>query len=166
VLVVDDDPGRAHGHRALALGTGPLRGRDRRARAGRPGLKTAAFKPHLLVLDWRLGDTTGEQVVATIRGLPGIAQPKILIVSAHLRQPTSRGVLAAGADDFLAKPFELEVLRATVLRLLGLAVRSRRGERRRRRRGPELVDLCRRSCSAWWRASPSSCRSARRGTCS
>lgn len=123
VLVVDDDPAvRSVIARSLS---GAGRFEVETAGSGwEAGLKTAAFKPHLLVLDWRLGDTTGQEVVATIRSLPGIPQPKILIVSAHLARDDVAAVLGAGADEFLAKPFELEALRGAVLRLLGL----RRGD--------------------------------------
>jgi excisionase family DNA binding protein len=108
VLVVDDDPAvRDVIARSLS---GPGRFEVETAGSGwEAGLKTAAFKPHLLVLDWRLGDTTGQEVVATIRSLA---------------QDDVAAVLGAGADEFLAKPFELEALRGAVLRLLGL----RRGD--------------------------------------
>jgi excisionase family DNA binding protein len=80
------------------------------------GLKTASFRPHLLILDYRLGDTTGEQVVTTIRRFNSGPQPAILIVSAHLAPPDVERVLAAGADGFLPKPFALEQLREAVFR--------------------------------------------------
>src|SRR5262249_32882433 len=62
VLVVDDDAAvRSLVVRALA----PLDGLavDTAGSGWEAGLKTAALRPHLLLLDYRLGDTTGDQVV-------------------------------------------------------------------------------------------------------
>jgi len=84
------------------------------------GLKTAAQRPRLLMLDYRLGDTTGDEVVRTIRGMRDLEQPAIVIMSAHLDPAGVERVLAEGADAFLPKPFELEQLRDTVYRHVGL----------------------------------------------
>lgn len=91
------------------------------ARSGwEAGLKTASQRPHLLLLDFRLGDTTGDKVVATIRGMTDLEQPAIVIMSAHLGEEDARRVIDQGADAFLPKPFELEQLRDTVFRLAGV----------------------------------------------
>jgi len=85
------------------------------------GLKTASLRPHLLLLDYRLGDMTGDQVVDTIRAFDVLEQPAIIIMSAHLTEEQAADVLAHGADAFLAKPFELADLRDKVLQHVGMA---------------------------------------------
>ncbi len=85
------------------------------------GLKTASFKPHLLLLDYRLGDMTGDQVVDTIRGCEELEQPAIMIMSAHLTEEDAHDVVARGADAYLAKPFDLDDLRDKVLHYVGMA---------------------------------------------
>lgn len=84
------------------------------------GLKTASQRPDLLLLDYRLGDQTGDLVVRTIRGTQGLPQPAIVLMSAHLTEQEAERVLAEGADAFLAKPFDLELLRETVFRHVGI----------------------------------------------
>ena len=84
------------------------------------GLKTASQRPDLLLLDYRLGDQTGYQVVRTIRATEGLPQPAIVLMSAHLTEQEAERVMAEGADAFLAKPFDLELLRKTVFRHVGI----------------------------------------------
>ncbi len=118
VLVVDDDAGvRTMTLRLLrTLGTLEV---DEAASGWEAGLKTAAREPRLLLLDYRLQDTTGAQVLATLRGMPELRQPAIVIMSAHLSDEQAEALLAAGADGWLPKPFTLEQLRATVLKHVG-----------------------------------------------
>jgi excisionase family DNA binding protein len=120
VLVVDDDDGI----RALVskyLGTLGVLEVDEAASGWEAGLKIASRKPRLLLLDYRLGDTTGDRVVATIRGMSGLEQPSIVIMSAHLTDQQAEYMLQHGADAWLPKPFDLENLRDTVYGQLGIA---------------------------------------------
>jgi len=121
VLVVDDDAAvRALVVRALA----PLRALavETAGSGWEAGLKTAALRPHLLLLDYRLGDTTGDQVVSAVRAMPLSPSPAILIMSAHLQAEAVEEVLALGAAAFLRKPFALEELRTLVTRHAGVAL--------------------------------------------
>jgi excisionase family DNA binding protein len=119
VLVVDDD----HAVRVMidrylrSLGTLEV---DTAGSGWEAGLKTAVFRPNVLLLDYRLGDTTGEQVVASIRELVLDVRPSIIVMSAHLAEEDVERVFAGGADAFLRKPFELHELRDTVLRFAGV----------------------------------------------
>jgi excisionase family DNA binding protein len=119
VLVVDDDEAvRTLVARALsATGAYVV---ETAASGWEAGLKTASMRPHLLILDYRLGDTTGDQVVRVVRGPQLSPRPAILILSAHLAGPDVARVLAEGADAFLPKPFSLEDLRGAVARLSSL----------------------------------------------
>lgn len=86
------------------------------------GLKTAGWRPDVLLLDYRLGDTTGEEVAAGVRALDPGYQPAIVVMSAYLQPQDVQRVLARGADAFLAKPFELDELRRLVLKHARLPV--------------------------------------------
>jgi DNA-binding response OmpR family regulator len=74
----------------------------------------------VLLLDYRLGDTTGEQVLLSIRELVLDVQPAIVVMSAHLQQDDVQRIFAGGADAFLPKPFELRELRDTILHHAGV----------------------------------------------
>ncbi|MDG2149471.1 MAG: response regulator [Planctomycetota bacterium] len=120
VLVVDDDDGI----RALVskyLGNLGVLEVDEASSGWEAGLKIASRKPRLLLLDYRLGDTTGDRVVDTIRGMSGLEQPSIVIMSAHLTDEQADHILRHGADAWLPKPFDLAKLRDTVYGQLGIA---------------------------------------------
>jgi excisionase family DNA binding protein len=119
VLVVDDDEGvRTMTSRYLSgLGTLDVQ----TASSGwEAGLITANWSPRLLLLDYRLGDTTGDVVVRTIRGMTQLDQPAIVIMSAHLTDEQAADVLAQGADAYVPKPFDLHVLRDTIYHHVGV----------------------------------------------
>ncbi len=120
VLVVDDDGGvRTMVCRFLqTLGVLEV---ESAASGWEAGLKMASFKPRVLLLDFRLGDTTGDRVLATIRGTEGIEQPAIVIMSAHLSEEEGAALRAAGADAVIAKPFDLDALRDVIYRHVGLS---------------------------------------------
>lgn len=64
--------------------------------------------PHLIVLDMLLSGRDGREIARWLKGETGTRHIPILMLSAH---PTAaREALAAGADDFLAKPFDLAEL--------------------------------------------------------
>lgn len=118
VLVVDDDePVRRMVRRYLE--TLPDLIVETAASGWEAGLKTAAKRPALLLLDYRLGDTTGDEVVRTIRAMADLPQPRIVLMSAHLQDDDVQRVLALGADAFVPKPFDLALLRGTIDTLLG-----------------------------------------------
>ena len=121
VLVVDDDAAVLRlVQRCLAeLGTLEV---DTAATGWEAGLRTAAWRPDVLLLDYRLGDTTGEEVAAGVRRLDPAYKPAVLVMSAFLQPEDIERVLASGAVAFLRKPFALDELRQTVLRHAGLPV--------------------------------------------
>jgi CheY-like chemotaxis protein len=76
----------------------------------------------VLLLDYRLGDTTGEEVAAGVRRMDPAYNPAVIVMSAYLQPTDVERLLANGADAFLGKPFDLEHLRRTVLQHAGLPV--------------------------------------------
>ena len=85
------------------------------------GLKTQAFRPHLLMLDHNLGDITGIEVAVSIRKNPELKDTKILVMSGFLSESDVRSVLEEGVDDFLHKPFGMEAARDKIFQLLKVA---------------------------------------------
>lgn len=74
------------------------------------------LRPDLMVVDLMLPGIGGLEMLAELRSDPVLAGVPVVVVSAwdHLEAEA----LAAGATRFLVKPFEPEVLRATVAELL------------------------------------------------
>jgi CheY-like chemotaxis protein len=69
-----------------------------------------ARRPDLVLLDLRLPDIPGEEVLERLRSEPGTAALRVVVISAEAR-PEERGrLIDAGANGYLVKPFEVEEL--------------------------------------------------------
>ena len=92
------------------------------AMTGRDGIKAAIDdQPDLILLDNRLPDTNGEQVLRELAATPATAAIPVVILSGDSGLVTVKELLTAGAADFLAKPFDLNQLLAIIGRYLGLS---------------------------------------------
>ena len=119
VLIVDDDP------EIVSLMTEWLEGDGRfevrSAGTGYDaGLETERFRPALIVLDFMLPDINGNIVCRRIRDTPELADTRILCVSGVVEADEIEGLRAAGADDFLKKPFDLHELVRRIESLLDM----------------------------------------------
>jgi CheY-like chemotaxis protein len=74
--------------------------------------------PDLILLDNRLPDASGEQVLRQLAATPATAAIPVVILSGDSNPATVDQLLAAGATDFLGKPFEALQLLAIVGRYL------------------------------------------------
>jgi two-component system response regulator ArlR len=81
------------------------------ARDGLTGLERALKEPDLVVLDLMLPKLDGMEVCARIRAKSTVP---IIMLTAKDRIPDRVAGLDAGADDYLAKPFSIEELRARI----------------------------------------------------
>lgn len=77
----------------------------------------AAERPDLVLLDIMLPDGSGYEICQELRLDPSLADVKVLVMTASGGM-AERKSYALGADDFIAKPFENEAVRASVRRLL------------------------------------------------
>ncbi len=117
ILVVDDDE-------AILEMLTELLERDGRfevkvARGGyEAGLLTQEFRPDAVVLDYKLPDINGNKVCRTLRSNPAFADIRIIIISGVADPDERDDLLAAGADDFLQKPFQIDELIARLLQLV------------------------------------------------
>ena len=76
--------------------------------------------PDIVVLDWNLPDGNGMELLDVIRCSPGGRQVQVFVVTGLTSNERQVEALRSGADDYLAKPFDPNVL---VTRLLNLARR-------------------------------------------
>ena len=72
------------------------------------GVLTQQFRPDVLVLDYMLPDVNGNVVCQTVRQNPDLAHIKILIISGMVDASEVQTLKAAGADDFIKKPFNID----------------------------------------------------------
>jgi excisionase family DNA binding protein len=74
------------------------------------GIWVMKFQPDLLILDLFMPNIDGFQVCRTLKGDPEKANIRILTVSGHPTKANIREAHAAGADAFLPKPLDRQVL--------------------------------------------------------
>lgn len=70
--------------------------------------------PELVILDWMMPEMDGPEVVRQVRALGTERQPYILMLTTRGEKADIIAGLAAGANDYLAKPFDLGELCARV----------------------------------------------------
>ena len=122
ILVVDDEP---QIRRVLSEGLAALPARVIEARTGHEALSHALREhPDLVVLDLGLPDVQGVDICREIRRWS--AAP-IVVLSARHAESEKIGLLNAGADDYVSKPFSLAELSARIQAQLRRA-RAKSGE--------------------------------------
>ena len=82
------------------------------------GIATQEFHPELMILDYMLPDINGNAVCRAVRQNPLHRDMKIIIVSGVVNPEEIEDLKAAGADEFVKKPFNIEKLMARVGELL------------------------------------------------
>jgi len=83
--------------------------------------KIAESRPDLVVLDLMMPEMSGFSVLRNLRSRPETSTIPVLILTARSTQTDTADAFSLGADVFLAKPFEPEVLIEFVNRLLATA---------------------------------------------
>ena len=108
LLVAEDDPD------VLELIVSALRLTGHEVIAARDGMQAVALlrtrEVELAVLDVLMPRMTGIEVLREIRGDSSLPQPAVLMLSALCSRADMRAGFVAGADDYLAKPFDLREL--------------------------------------------------------
>ncbi len=82
------------------------------------GQKIERFRPHLVILDIWMPKMDGFKLCSWIKQNPKTRNTKILAISGLVKKEDQRIAVDFGADDFLEKPFENEILKEHALRLL------------------------------------------------
>ena len=74
------------------------------------GMQVREFRPDLVVLDVMLPDINGKEVCQRVRSDDTLESVKIICISGMIEQDKVADIRAAGADDFMQKPFSVEKL--------------------------------------------------------
>jgi excisionase family DNA binding protein len=74
------------------------------------GMLVKEFRPDLVVLDIMLPDINGREVCQRVRMDPTLEAVKILCISGMVEQDKVADLRAAGANDFMQKPFDTDRL--------------------------------------------------------
>ncbi|OYQ36278.1 hypothetical protein CHU95_05030 [Niveispirillum lacus] len=121
ILIVDDDVGTI---RLLAQVVREL-GDVRFATGGADALTAARTEnPDLVLLDAEMEGMDGFETCAALRRLPGMEAVPILFVTSHTGVAVEIRALAAGAVDFITKPFHPHIVEARVRTHLALKQRT------------------------------------------
>ena len=119
VLAVEDDPDLQRALKFLLTAEGFLP----RLAGNRDEILSALRQlpsPDAILLDVMLPDTNGFDILAKLRGHPALKTvPVIMLTGKATREDVMRG-LAGGADGYITKPFDPEILIRGVRAVLGL----------------------------------------------
>ena len=74
------------------------------------GMMVKEYRPDIIVLDVMLPDINGKDVCQLVRGDSTLDDTKIICISGMVEADKVDDLKAAGADEFLQKPFEVEHL--------------------------------------------------------
>ncbi len=89
------------------------------AETGRKGLARAVEeRPDLILLDLNLPDMHGSEVIRALQENPATAPIPVIVISGDAAPSQIDRLLAAGARDYLVKPFKLDRLKGAVEDLL------------------------------------------------
>ena len=80
--------------------------------------KIASFKPDLVLLDIMLPKVSGIDVLKQMKADESLEYVKIIMLSAKSKDKDIIECIRLGADDFMTKPFSLEVLEEKIKALL------------------------------------------------
>lgn len=116
ILVVEDEDNIATALEFLITREGY--GHDRVASGADALPRIRDTHPNLVLLDVMLPEVSGYEICERIRTDPGLADVKVLMMTARGSVIERRRGVELGADGFITKPFELKDLRDEVRRLL------------------------------------------------
>jgi CheY-like chemotaxis protein len=115
ILVVDDDPDILEFLQALLEDTGYTVHTAEKS-DGLEQLQRGEPVPAVIILDMLLSGKDGREVVKQLKGREHTRAIPIIMTSAH--PSAEQTAYAAGADDFLAKPFDLDDLLVKIARYI------------------------------------------------
>ena len=84
------------------------------------GMMVKEYRPDVIVLDVMLPDINGKEVCQRVRTDKTMDDTKIMCISGMVESDKISELKAAGADDFMQKPFDAEVLVARVCKMLDM----------------------------------------------
>ena len=119
VLVVDDDPDLVE--LIVSVLEADRRFETKVATNGfEAGMMVKEYRPDIIILDVMLPDINGKEVCIRVRNDASLENVKIICISGMVERNKIKELKEVGADDFLQKPFETDVLLSRICRLLGV----------------------------------------------
>lgn len=88
------------------------------------GMMVKEYRPDLIVLDVMLPDINGREVCQRVRSDSTLEEVKVICISGMVEPDKVEELKAAGADDFIQKPFEVDELIDRVCAQLEMETRS------------------------------------------
>jgi two-component system phosphate regulon response regulator PhoB len=116
VMVVDDDDAIRDMVAAMLEAVGLIVTVAASAEEALEHLREGAFE--LIVIDWSMPRMTGLELCRALRQRPGLAALPILFLTANTSSSDMVEAFAAGADDYVVKPFRAPELGARIFSLL------------------------------------------------
>ena len=74
------------------------------------GMMVKEYRPDIMLLDVMLPDINGKEVCHRVRADPSMEDVRIICISGLIEEDKVQELKLAGADDFLAKPFDVDHL--------------------------------------------------------
>jgi CheY-like chemotaxis protein len=143
VLVVEDDPDARIIYQATLAHEGYIVATARTIAEGRE--RASARKPDVVVLDCRLPDGNGLDLLATWKRSPSMAPVPVVVVTAFSQPADIDAATRAGADAFMVKPCPGVALSAFLHRLMSAKAPTRRPPRlptTRKVEAPPIIFPC------------------------
>ena len=82
------------------------------------GMMVKEYHPDIIVLDVMLPDINGKEVCQRVRSDSNLDDVKIICISGMVEQDKIEDLKASGANEFVQKPFEVELLVDRICQLL------------------------------------------------
>ncbi len=115
VLVVDDSPVIRKVARRILEG---MRFQTSEAADGKQALAACSFSmPDAIMVDWSMPILDGFDFVKELRRMPGGDRPKVVFCASEYDVAQIARAMHAGADEFMMKPFDREIVQAAFSQL-------------------------------------------------
>jgi two-component system OmpR family response regulator len=88
------------------------------------GLQIAAFQPDLVILDIKTPQPDGSEMCRQIKSHPSTQHISILGLTGITENGTAKRILTGGADAYLSKPLDPDLLKTEVRKLVGFTKRK------------------------------------------
>ena len=121
VLLVDDDPDLVEVINKALDDDGRFEVRIA-ANGFDAGMMVKEYRPDLIILDVMLPDINGKEVCQRVRADSTMEEVRILCISGMIEEDKIQDLRLAGADDFMHKPFDAEMLIDRMCKMLEMEV--------------------------------------------
>lgn len=86
---------------------------------GQAGVEAlASYKPDAVLVDWMMPRLDGQGFVQALRGMPGVKETPVIMLTVKQTADDELEALHFGVDDFIVKPFQADDLLARVRAVL------------------------------------------------